>query len=153
MSPHETEYMFIAEDGTKIAYRGWWPTGVARQELILLHRGHEHAGVKEHAYERLAGRGSIGTAPETGARIRQGTRAAGTLQTCVLRAWRRPRAGLCHGLLGRAASESSSLRHADGAEGAPREGRPPPDVVRVACPLQVRLAEKQANRPFLRIRG
>ena len=48
MSPHDTEHMFIAEDGAKIAYRAWWPAGVARRGLILLHRGHEHAG-------RLAG--------------------------------------------------------------------------------------------------
>ncbi len=48
MSPHDTEHGFIAEDGTKIAYRAWWPARVARRGLILLHRGHEHAG-------RLAG--------------------------------------------------------------------------------------------------
>ncbi len=58
MSPHDTEHGFIAEDGTKIAYRAWWPAGVARRGLILLHRGHEHAG-------RLAGVARALDLPET----------------------------------------------------------------------------------------
>ena len=48
------ERSFASWDGAELFYRAWLPAGTARGALLLLHRGHEHAGRWQEVVERLA---------------------------------------------------------------------------------------------------